>query len=246
MVKVYAITSVGPVREKNQDGFYVNGLHAYECPNKDVYYESSSNKLLAFVCDGVGSTEDGEYAVEKTIKYFKNHEEKLNPGSISNAINAANTFICSSAEFEHKTCATTIAGVYVDSDITAFNVGDSKIYSVNNGYLEEISKDDTVAEMIRESSEIDDSKLDLDKKLPLIQYLGNPDSQTIDTHITTSISLKDIMICSDGITDMVSIDDIEDIIEAESDIKTRVNMIAEKAVANGGYDNLTLIYISFE
>ena len=244
MVKAYAITNVGPIREKNQDGFYLNGIRAYEENFRDAYYESESNRLVAFVCDGVGSTADGEFAVEKTIKYFLNHERTVNSGNLKEFIDSVNEFINFNAERYKKTCATTIAGVCVDTAISAFNVGDSKIFSVNSGYLEEISVDDTVATLIKES-DFDSSDLNLDKKLPLIQYLGNPNSAKIETHITKDISLKDVFLCTDGITDMISIDEIEQIFSNEDDIKQRAKLIMEKAVQNGGNDNLTLIYISF-
>ncbi len=244
MVKVYAITSTGPVRKKNQDGFYVNGIRVYEEDFRDAYYESENNKLTAFVCDGVGSTQDGEYAVEKTIKYFINHESQLNSSSIGCFINSVNEFINSCAETYGKTCATTIAGIFADENVTAFNVGDSKVFAVNSGYLEEISKDDTAAAMIKDSS-IDSSYMDLEKKLPLLQVLGNPRVSNIETHISRGLPLKEYILCSDGVTDLISIDNIEQIIEDESDIRDRAKKIIEKAVLNGGNDNLTLVYILY-
>ncbi len=245
MVKVYAKTIVGNTRKKNQDGFYLNGFSVWNDSSRDIYYESESNRLTAFVSDGIGSTPDGEYAVEKTIKYFIHHEKTLEPFEIGNFIDSVNSFINYCAERYNKNCAATIAGVLVKDSMTFFDVGDTKIFILNNGYLEEISRDDTAATLIRES-DIDSTTLNLSAKLPLIQYLGNLQETHIDTHITQVHSLKDTLICTDGITDVLSIDDIENILNNEENIRNKVNAIINAAVTNGSQDNITAMYIKFE
>ena len=245
MIKIIAFTDIGQVRQKNQDGFYVDGISSVNEANRTVYFETSSSNLLAYVADGVGSTMDAEYAVDRLIKYSINHDKQLTFSSISQFVDNANGFINQSAAAEKKSCATTIAAVLIIGDrLYSFNVGDSKVFVLNNTFLEQISTDDTAITLIRES-DIDDTDLNMEAKVPILQYLGGNKVVHLDPHVQ-SVDKRDVLICTDGLTDMVSIDDMEDIISnANGNCEAIIQGLYDEAMKNGGTDNITIIYIHF-
>lgn len=67
MIKIAALTDIGNVRKKNQDGFFVDGLSKNAKPLASIYYESNDDDFFAFVADGVGSTNDAEFAVSELL-----------------------------------------------------------------------------------------------------------------------------------------------------------------------------------
>lgn len=241
-MKITALTDIGSYRTRNQDGFYIGGFSSVREQHRIISVETDIPEILVFAADGVGSTNDAEYAIEQLIRYARNHDSGLYQSTVQSFIQKANEFICYSAEREAKNCATTIAGVAVLEDrIISFNAGDSRVYALNNGFLEQISVDDTAITMLRES-DINDMTIDMDAKVPILQYLGLPALPRIDTHERT-ISKRDILICTDGVTDMLSIDEMEDILTSAADTETAVNTLWRAALNAGGHDNITIIFI---
>lgn len=111
---------------------------------------------------------------------------------------------------------------------------------INYGYLQQVSTDDTVFGLIKE--EPDSTKA---IKPPLLQYIGKSNLET-NCHIKALSNVKELMICSDGLTDLVETDDIEEILEKYTVPMEMVHMLYNKAMENGGYDNISIVYIQLE
>lgn len=230
MYKICAITDIGCLRKNNEDGFFALNSYAY---NKDymLSYEILSEPICVFVADGVGGSDRGEVAVKICIDYIKDNQVPSTYEQLDSALKNMNMLVCNKRKTTDT--ASTISGILIGSkEKIAFNVGDSKIFVINNGYLEQISIDDTLSGLTGTEPQTENE--------PLIQYIGKKD---ITPHYIKDLKGSKWLICSDGLTNMVSIDRIEEIL-ATSEISSDVcNMLINEAKLNGGCDNITIIFI---
>ena len=144
-----------------------------------------------------------------------------------------NDNITSYAKQKLVECVGTTAAMIMfgEKDIYACNIGDSKIYHYDNKKLTQISKDHVV-------------DIFKDRKPPLSQFLGIPEIEfMIEPYITHGLYNNDdyYLICSDGLTDMLTEDEIKNILSKNKDVRLCVDILLENALANGGIDNITII-----
>lgn len=242
MYKVYAITDIGNERQQNQDGFVVDGICCVNVEHREVYYETDADYIHVAICDGVGSTRFATYAVQKAEEYICNHLKIHNENELEKLIVDMNAYVYKSAKADNKEdCATTIVGiVMVEDKAFVYNIGDSSAYSVNNGYLEKQTVDDTGVALFGEREGTDE--IGMQVKPPLFQSIGT--NELIDlVHIRKLSNNKAFLICSDGITDMLSIDEMEDILETSDSLKEIAQSYVAAANMRGGYDNSTVILL---
>ncbi len=235
MFKIFAVTDIGNNRKENQDGYFINGNSAENIVYKE--YDDVVNSVFAVVCDGVGSSDDGAYAVVKCNGYLKDNKIPEDKAGIISYLNDLNLYINKEAEREKLCTATTIVGfIGTDNLKIIFNIGDSSAFIVNKGFLEKVSVDDTeYAFVFGDSFEVPNVKS------PITQFLGGG-LLHIEPHIK-EIKSNYIILCSDGLTDMVSIDEMEDIIANEKRINDIGNTLITRAKDRGGYDNITIVII---
>ena len=242
MFKVYAVTDVGQEREQNQDGFLLDGVRCVNDLHREVYYESSSDNIHVAVCDGVGSTQYATYAVNKTIEFISNHIFIKDEAELEKMIIDMNAYVYRSAKDDYKEdSACTIAGVYINKDYAyIYNIGDSRVYSINNGYLELLTLDDTGAALFGENSTYKEG--DFQFKPPLVQSIGT--NELIDlVHIKKTQGENTFILCSDGITDMLTIDEMEEIVSYSDSMMDVAQRLVYEANNKGGYDNSTVILL---
>lgn len=240
MYKVYAITDVGKEREENQDGFIVDGLCCAAVTHRELYYETDAETVHVALFDGVGSSKRPTYAVEKAIEYVRNHITVKDEKELERLIIDLNAYVYDSVLMEGKADgATTMVGVVArDNTMFVYNIGDSPAFSVNNGYLEKQTVDDAGA--------FDFGEVPMDQegvhyfKPPLFQTIGT--NRLLDVvHINKIHGCKAVLLCSDGITDMLSLDEMEEIIESSNSLQDIARMFISEANKCGGYDNSTVI-----
>ena len=229
--EVCAITDVGCKRKNNEDGFYLNHMGCYnvaEC----FLYEHIFPPLLALVADGVGGSEAGEAATERCIQISQNETVPYDENGLISWIDKMNKSV---VELKKSVdCACTLAGIVLGEDSSfIYNLGDSRIYILEQGYLNQLSIDDT-------ASGLSDSADYEDRKEPLMQYIGK---ERVLPHIRQIRNDAQFLICTDGLTDMVSLDEIEKVFSERNDIKEIASLLVAKAKENGGVDNITLIIV---
>lgn len=242
MFKVYAVTDIGQEREQNQDGFLLDGVRCVNEPHREVYYESSSDDIHVALCDGVGSTRYAAYAVEKTVEFISNHIFIKDESELEKMIIDMNAYVYHATKDDDKEdSACTIAGVYINEDNAyIYNIGDSRVYSINNGYLELLTVEDTGAALFGEDSTYQDG--DVQIKPPLLQSIGT--NELIDlVHIRKTQGENAFILCSDGITDMLSLDEMEEIVSSSDSMLDVVQSLVAEANNKGGYDNSTVILL---
>ena len=231
----------GLVRSKNQDNFWCIGKFL-ESENdglaEPVVGTMDAKNFPAFaVFDGMGGEQQGEVAAYIAARSFdaaykesfKNDTKQF----ILDACTNMNEAICAYIEEQHlRSSGSTVAILmFGKKDIYICNIGDSRIYQFSDHKLTQISHD---------HSEVGIT----DRKASLTQNLGIPKTEfMIAPYIAKgSYESRDkYLICSDGLTDMVSEDEIAKTLIENSNIVERAEALLQKALESGGNDNITII-----
>ena len=243
MYKVYAITDIGMQRNENQDGFCVDGAICTNVSHREVYYETDSRYIHVAICDGVGSTKYANYAVKKTLEYMACRKCADSEKDITAFVNNMNSYVYKSAIRDQKEdCATTVVGFVINEGIAySYNIGDSVSFTINNGYLEKRSVDDTGMESVGIVENYGEKTVR--EKPPLLQSIGT--NEFLDYVHVCKVDNEDVYLLStDGITDMLSLDEIEDIIsDSDGSLKAIARKLVDTANEKGGPDNATVIIV---
>ena len=242
MYKVYAITDIGVERTQNQDGIFIDGSWCIDSEHREIYYETDSNYINVAVCDGVGSTKYAVDAVRHAFEYMGSHKPEASEGDIEKYVLELNAYVFDSLKAENKSDgACTLVGILSDGmDVYVYNIGDSPAYGINNGYLEKHSIDDTGVSLMEEEMVAMQEKSSV--KLPLIQTIGT--YRLLDkVHIKHLNGEDAFLLCSDGISDLISLDEMEDILDESDSLKNLAQIYVEEANSRGGYDNSSIILL---
>jgi len=236
------LCSTGRVRTNNEDNFYFNGSYLKQenvglakAVHKKI---SGKNDSVFCVFDGMGGEECGEiasYIASKTASTIEIGKEAT--ADLSQFCHKANAEICDYATLHEVSAMGTTAAmlVFAEKEVVLCNIGDSKIFRLCDGTLEQISKDHVAVSAFG-------------VKPPLSQNLGIPPNElVIDPYLARgAYNDGDVyLICSDGLTDMVSVAEITEVLISKP-IEEAITLLLDKALANGGKDNTTIILIKIE
>lgn len=244
MKAIYSVRShKGKVRENNEDNFLADEFFlSAEYRNNPFSIDASAfSPFILAVCDGVGGEENGELAsltAVKTISGVKLQLQKDLNGAVSSCIETVNNEICSIS----KRSGTTLAlAVISEKETHCFNVGDSRIYLLKNKRFRRITNDHTSgAEKVKNGviSEENARKSKDGNKLTRCIGIGNYRSAESYPVIKGKYRL---LICSDGLTDMVTDDEIEKTISENKNTSDAAEKLLQIALNKGGTDNITII-----
>lgn len=250
------ICNVGKRRSKNEDDFYIYGRTrgGEEILKKPLYFRQ--NKRDDFdgswqfyaVFDGMGGGDYGDVASQTAAlgtKEFLEDENNIQPYDITISLNAMsndlNKKVCHTAKnLGTKRMGTTLCSLFFyEGMFWVCNLGDTRAYLLRNGKLFRLSKDHT--------DEAEMKKLNITGIKPQVtQYLGiDPEETSIVPYIRSAEMLKNdvFLICSDGLTDMVSIDTIKQTMASRKNVADCVTKLMDAALKAGGKDNITIIAI---
>ena len=232
--------NVGKIRKSNEDNFCFDNRHL-EIQNNGIsellrFDSKIKNGICFAVFDGMGGENFGEYAsfaaADRLLK-SKTETPRINSlGKLIEELNAA--VVDEQRKLLTTKMGTTMASIHFSqSGVFVCNVGDSRVYRFRRGNLLQLSVDHNERHLNCLSS-----------KSGLTQYLGlDPEEVLLDPHILKrNIESGDIyLLCSDGLTDMVSDYDIHSILSDDSDICQKTEKLINSAISNGGKDNITVI-----
>ncbi len=243
-------TNVGLVRDRNEDSFSV---------------EDSLG--LYIVADGMGGHQAGNVAsrvaVEMINKCFRRWakeevvEDKIF-GYPDSSLTRTGNYVLSSIRLANRVVyelatenekyygmGTTVAVLAVThSLVIAANVGDSRIYMVRNGGIEQLSKDHTVvAEQLEMGMMTDEEASSTHLKHVLTKNLGSSEEVDADVFEVESGANDRFILCSDGLTDLVSEREILEETQNEDNPKKLCNQFIAKALERGGHDNTTVVSV---
>ncbi|MGN6163449.1 MAG: PP2C family protein-serine/threonine phosphatase [Flavisolibacter sp.] len=240
----FGLTDTGRQRDNNEDAFIAQTIF-----NKQF--------VLACVIDGVGGYEGGEVAAsiakETILQAFKSSFHDL-PGICSEALIAANEKIykekLESGKNASMACVATLA--VVDSKNNKFyyaHVGDTRLYLYRDHSLVKISKDQSFVGFLEDSGRLsEDEAMKHPKRNEINNALGF-DMQSvlqkdfIETGESPFLSGDIILLCSDGLTDMVGSKKIAAVLEKKTPLAQKANELIASANDAGGKDNITVVLV---
>ncbi len=240
---VAQLTDVGRKREHNEDNM------AYVIP-KDQQVMAKKGALF-IVADGMGGHAAGEVASEiavDTVSYVYYQDESDDVSvSLLHAIKRANALIHQRAAenmLRSGMGTTCVAAVLRGNMAYIANVGDSRAYLVRNGQVKQVSQDHSwVAEQVRAGLLTEDQARTHAQRNVITRSLGTQADVEIDVFHEPLEEKDSLVLCSDGLSGLVSDDEIRRIVD-QSAPQESVYHLVESANANGGPDNITAIVVS--
>ena len=235
-MRTFSITDTGVLRHMNQDYCFSSDAPVGNLPN------------LYIVCDGMGGHKAGEYAsrytVERIVASVSRSRWKEPIRILKDAIKKANEILVIEAQedIEKNGMGTTVvAATIIDHRLYVANVGDSRLYVVNET-IEQISKDHSyVAEMIRMGKFAPNDERIKTKKNVITRAVGAMEQVRPD-FFEVDLKEKDtILMCTDGLSNMVTDEKIHQIVLSLHDTEEIAKALVEEANKNGGQDNITVL-----
>ena len=241
MIKAYAKSDVGKVREINEDSYYIS--------------ESLDEVQLYIIADGMGGYNGGEIASSLAIKSAKNYIEN-NFAQADKDKESIIQLVASSLEYanmvvyekskenkELEGMGTTLELVLgYGNKIYIGHVGDSRIYRVRKNIIRKLTTDHSYVEkLVKEGTITREEAENHPKKNMLMKALGC--TPYVEPDVTTKGFLKGdkLVLTSDGLTNMVSNQEIYDIVT--NDVENATTKLVELANNRGGYDNITVVIV---
>ena len=237
--------NMGKIRRNNEDNFYFDG-RCLEVQNEGLRHpveveEKLKNGWCAAVFDGMGGENYGEYASFAAARKMQQMEKSLTDFFIPErkylsrmAMQLNNAVVHAARELKTERMGSTMVALYfMSGSIYVCNLGDSRAYRLRGGEFLQISQDHVEQ---RPQSER--------KKAPLTQHLGiDPEYMLIEPYIAKDEVKKgdQYLLCSDGLTDMLTNFEISDIMLQADDATSCVTQLMEAALEHGGRDNITAI-----
>ena len=237
MLKTFSITDIGQKRKQNQDYVFTSEIPVGPLSN------------LFIVADGMGGHNAGDYASKHAIERIVEEVENSKDSPIETlerAIQSANRYIrVKSKENEDMTgMGTTVVAATIAEDVMyVANVGDSRLYIINTE-IKQITVDHSlVEEMVRMGGINREQAREHQDKNIITRAIGAEDELEIDFF---QVQLKKgdfILLCSDGLTNMIEDEDIRMILLGQKDIVGKAEALVEAANRNGGKDNISVVLI---
>lgn len=231
---------IGKVRKINQDNIFVSNENIGVLPN------------LYVVADGMGGHNAGEYASKFAIEYFIDYINSSDSTDdidqlLKQGIEKVNRMIYNKS-LEKKQFSgmgtTFLVSTIINNMMYIANVGDSRLYIYQNE-LKKITKDHSLIEEMMEKGRITKEEAKNHPKRNIItRAVGVEESVKVDVYKKDLADLEFILLCSDGLTNMIDEDDIGEAISNKGfSLEQKVEYLIEEANRMGGYDNISVILI---
>ena len=237
-MKIFSMTDVGRKREMNQDYVFATDESLGTLPN------------LLVVADGMGGHKAGDFASKYTVEVLKEelkHTLKDGPEEIlKDAAQTANHKLIEKADEDinlEGMGTTLVAATVIDHTLYFINVGDSRLYLLNKD-IRQLSRDHSlVEEMVRLGGiKPEEAKHHPDKNI-ITRAVGAEDKVEPDFFTVELQEGEIVLMCSDGLTNMLEDEEIRMIISGARDLVEKAESLVEAANANGGRDNISVILI---
>ena len=237
---IYSVkTDPGLVRPNNEDSACI--------------VENKSGDLFLMVLDGMGGHCRGDaashLAMEIISEKMLNTDKFLSYSSMKatllKTIKKANKEVnlLGSSKLEYLDMGTTLCLVAIRKDKTLLcNVGDSRCYILINGQLCQVSEDQTYVQFLYKTGKIKKEEMDTHpKRHVLMNALGTyPSLSVATTEITNAYDA--ILLCSDGLYNMLSEQEIEDVLNIETlSTSDKIDLLISRANKKGGKDNIAIV-----
>ncbi len=239
MLRSFSVTDIGKKRKLNQDFVYVSETSLGNLPN------------VFIVADGMGGHNAGDYAskctVETMVREIRGCFEKNPVRILGKAVMAANDQIRRKAKEDSKLYgmgSTVVAATCLGHYLQVANVGDSRLYIINDE-IRQITRDHSlVEEMIRMGGLDRAAARNHPDKNIITRAIGALDTVEIDFFHEELRPGDIVLLCSDGLTNMLEDNEISEIVKEYTSLEERAEKLVEAANRNGGKDNIAVILIN--
>jgi serine/threonine protein phosphatase PrpC len=232
----HGVTDTGMVRPHNEDSFSSLALEI---------------GTLFVVADGMGGHDAGEIAsriaVDTVCQEMREGVEQSKDllALVEHAVHQANTAVKQEGANRGSNMGTTLSVAFV-ADTTAYiaNVGDSRIYWIENGSISQITEDHSlVAKLVAAGKLTREEARNHPKSNLLYRTVGTDSAIKVDTFRVGLKKGGNLLLCTDGLWGMIADENIHQVCAAEKDIKKICARLVRMANENGGHDNITAVVV---
>lgn len=240
----FGLTDKGKVRSENQDSYIIENCDKRNC-------------VVAVICDGMGGAKAGDLASRLSGKAFvtRVYETLLDPGSLrgnnerilKESCSEANSVVYEYSRFDENyngMGTTLVGGIISKHRAYLVNVGDSRAYYLNNFEIMQISRDHSyVAELVEMGAITKEEAANHPKKNIITRALG-VDPVVLSDYYTVELKKGDgILLCSDGLTNMVSDSEILAAFNEYVTPEKICRYLMDLALERGARDNVSVVLV---
>lgn len=238
-VKAFSLTDIGKKRQLNQDHLYTSLEPVGKLPN------------IFLVADGMGGHRAGGYASSCAVETILREAGECGGEDaqqiLTKAIRRANDVIAQRAGEDERFSGmgtTVVAACVQGTVLTAANVGDSRLYVIHSDSIEQVTEDHSlVQEMVRFGGiNREEARVHPNKNI-ITRAVGLERELRVDCFRRTLKPGDRVLLCSDGLTDMLEDEQIRRIIDKKRDVRSAAQALVQAANDNGGRDNIAVIVI---
>lgn len=238
----FGITDIGPVRENNEDAFCV----------KEIW---NGTHILLLVVDGCGGYEGGEVASDIAVKTILNVLESEHGDSrmdlLRMAIVNANNIIHRERETHENLssmgCVLTAVIIDIENNLALLaHVGDTRCYLMDESGIRKLTHDHSMVGELEDDGYLSELEaMHHPLRSVIDRMVGDethyPDDGFVDTTIIPLPAKYGLLLCSDGLTDVVTSNEIKTILQSEYTTEEKCRSLVEVANKKSGKDNITVI-----
>jgi serine/threonine protein phosphatase PrpC len=247
-IQFFGKTDMGKLRTNNEDNLIFQ--HIWD-----------DNHVLGVAIDGVGGYEGGEVAAEiaKTVivEYLKKYPNGERLILLKQAVTEANNCIFEESQkqlkFSQMSCVLSAVLVEVKKkQINMVHVGDSRFYQFHNGILTKLSHDHSHVGYREDMGDLtEEEAMNHPKRNEISRLLGDQKHQPYDRDFIEAKTFpllpnSILLLCSDGLTDLVTKVEMREILTQTSSLEQKVQDLIDKANEKGGKDNITVVLIDYQ
>lgn len=245
-MKFWSLTDQGKVRKQNQD----------VCEVRSFRTEDGIKVIAAVVCDGMGGAKAGNVASALGMDVFLRElqsgfiTEEDKDAQVLHAVRAANRAIYEQAKSneEYEGMGTTlVAAICIGSSVTIANVGDSRCYLVSGDTITQLTKDHSLVEDMIDRGELDRAEAWKHPRRNFItRALGAEPDVKCDLFFHTMTDGDKLLLCSDGLSGIVSQQELLFEIVYGGELDTAVQRMVDISLERGAPDNVTAVLLCAE
>ena len=240
-MQTFYLTDTGKVREHNEDSV--------------IILNNSSNEYILAVADGMGGHNAGDYASSHAVQTLvEDRLDKIGPKEaaiywLRNIVTEINNkiFEYTKENEDSKGMGTTLVCAIKTQDYLLYgNIGDSSGFVIKNKKLHKVTKDHTLVNLLVSTGELTEEEAKYHpRRNVLMRALGANNPIDIDI-FDVDPKIDGIFLCSDGLTNMLTNDQIEKVLDSQLTIEEQLEKLIKKANARGGNDNISVAYLKKE
>lgn len=246
-IMFFGKTDVGRQRSNNEDAFVAEQL--------------DENTVLAVVIDGIGGYEGGEVAAEIAQREIPSYLKEFNRGErlelLKQAVVCTNNAIYDRRRFDparpHMGCVLTSALIDTNRKvIDMVHVGDTRLYLYHQGELRKLSHDHSYVGYCEENGELtEEQAMHHPRRNEISRAVGEEqhgvgDLDFLEAEEFPLLPNSTILLCSDGLTDLVTSQQIVTILEQPLPLEEKVQALIDAANEAGGKDNVTVVLVEYQ